>query len=326
MRLLITGATGKVGQEFLARFLAADTFQDWQVVALCHNRQLEPHPRVECVTGSLSDPDFIGTAMKDVTHVLHMAAVKESPELAIDVSVKGMFWLLEHFRNSDTSEQFVLIGGDCSVGHIFHQYEGPITESAPRRAYPGCYALTKVLEEEMLNQFQIQYGINGCCLRAPWIMEKDDFKHVLKFDGTQFGGPAWNEYMPQAQADKYAAEGVVPMMLDVDETPLLRNFVHVSDLVEAILKALDNPAASQQLFNIAMTDPVNYADVAKYLKDTQGLASVPVSTPHFSNKLDNSKARQLLDWSPQFDLPRLIDEAWAYQRAENDPRVVWYPG
>lgn len=21
-----------------------------------------------------------------------------------------------------------------------------------------------------------QYSLNGCCLRAPWIMEKDDFK------------------------------------------------------------------------------------------------------------------------------------------------------
>ncbi len=326
MQLLITGATGKVGQEFLRRFLEAERFRDWSVVALCHNRELAPHPRVRSVRGSLSDPDYIGQAMAGVTHVLHMAAVKESPELAIDVSIKGMFWMLEHFRKSDTAEQFILIGGDCSVGHIFHQYEGPITESAPRRAYPGCYALTKVLEEEMLNQFQIQYGINGCCLRAPWIMEKDDFRYALKFDDTQFGGPAWTDYMPRGQADKYAAEGVVPMMLDIDDTPLLRNFVHVSDLVDAILIALDNPAASQQLFNIAMTEPVNYADVAKYLKDTQGLGSVPVSTPHFSNKLDNSKARQVLGWEPQYDLHRLIDEAWAYQRTPDDPRVVWYPG
>lgn len=326
MRLLVTGATGKVGQDFLSAFLSADEFKHWQVVALCHNRQPEPHPRIECVTGSLSDPDFIGKTMVGITHVLHMAAVKESPEQVIDVALKGMFWMLEHFRQSDTAEQFILIGGDCSVGHIFHQYEGPITETAPRRAYPGCYALTKVLEEEMLNQYQIQYGINGCCLRAPWIMEKDDFRHVLKFDESQFGGPSWTEYMPEAQAEKYASEAMVPMMLDVDDTPLLRNFVHVSDLVSAIMTALDNPAARQQWFNIAMTEPVNYADVAKYLKDTQGLSSVPVPTPHFSNKLDNTKARQVLGWSPQYDLPRLIDEAWAYQRAPDDPRVVWYPG
>ena len=58
-------------------------------------------------------------------------------------------------------------------------------------AYPGCYALSKVLEEVLLEQFGIQYGLNGCCLRAPWIMEKDDFKYTLSFGDDLFGGPDW---------------------------------------------------------------------------------------------------------------------------------------
>ena len=33
----------------------------------------------------------------------------------------------------------------------------------------------------MLEQAQIQYGLNGCILRAPWIMEKDDFRYALSF-------------------------------------------------------------------------------------------------------------------------------------------------
>jgi hypothetical protein len=28
----------------------------------------------------------------------------------------------------------------------------------------------------------------------------------------------------------------------------------------------------------------------------------------------------------QYDLERLIDTAFDYQRAADDPRVVWYPG
>ena len=28
----------------------------------------------------------------------------------------------------------------------------------------------------------------------------------------------------------------------------------------------------------------------------------------------------------RFDLKRLIDEAWSYQRSEADPRRIWYPG
>jgi UDP-glucose 4-epimerase len=34
----------------------------------------------------------------------------------------------------------------------------------------------------------------------------------------------------------------------------------------------------------------------------------------------------LLGWRPTYDLARLIDEAWDYQRLADDPRKVWYPG
>ena len=39
-------------------------------------------------------------------------------------------------------------------------------ETQPHSAYPVCYALSNVLEEVMLQQYPIQYGLNGCCLRA----------------------------------------------------------------------------------------------------------------------------------------------------------------
>ena len=115
--------------------------------------------------------------MDGVTHVVHLATCKETPEVVMDVTVKGLFWLLEAFRASQTAEQFMLIGGDAAIGHFFYDHDGPVTEPTPHKAYPGCYALSKVLEEVMLQQTIIQYGINGCCLRAPWIMEKDDFDY-----------------------------------------------------------------------------------------------------------------------------------------------------
>jgi len=42
--------------------------------------------------------------------------------------------------------------------------------------------------------------------------------------------------------------------------------------------------------------------------------------------MDNSKAKYLLGWQPKYDMERLIDSTWAYQRSPNDPRKVWYPG
>lgn len=324
MRLLVTGATGKVGQNFLPAFAAEPRYAGWQVRALCHNRGLAA-PGVEVVTGSLSNAADVTRAMEGVTHVLHMAAVKESPDLAMDVGVKGMFHLLEAFRATPAARRFLLIGGDCSVGHIFYDYGGPVTEDSPRRAYPGCYALTKVIEEVMLEQYRIQYGLDGCCLRAPWIMEKDDFRYALAF-ADQFGGPAWDQLLPVAEIERARSGRVVPLMLDQSGAPLRRNFVHVSDLVSAILAALDHPAAEGRLFNIAMDEPVDYGRVAEHLARTRGYSAVTVATPYFGNWLSNARARLLLGWRPTVGLTELIELAWNYVRPADDPRRVWYPG
>ncbi len=265
-------------------------------------------------------------AMDGVTHVLHLATCKELPEMVMDVTVKGLFWLLEQCRESPTFTQFVLIGGDAALGHFVYPHPIPVTETQPHSAYSGCYALSKVLEEIMLEQYYIQYGLNGCCLRAPWIMEKDDFKHTLSFGEDVFGGPQWRDLVGPEQADAYVQSQTVPVMQDEAGQPIQRNFVHVDDLVEAIILALDHPKAQQQTFNICMDEPVNYQAVADYLARTRGLPSVPIKTSYHSTWLDNAKAKFLLGWRPQYDLARLIDSSWEYQRPPDDPRQVWYAG
>jgi nucleoside-diphosphate-sugar epimerase len=178
----------------------------------------------------------------------------------------------------------------------------------------------------MLEQYYIQYDLNGCCLRAPWIMEKDDFKYQMSFGADVFGGIRWREYVGAERADEYVKEGAVAEMQDAGGRPLLRNFVHLDDLVSAILLAIDQPRARRQTFNICMDEPVDYGRVGAYLSETRGLHSIPVRTQFHSTWLDNSKARFLLGWRPRYDLPKLIDAAYDYRRASDDPRIVWYPG
>lgn len=325
-RILITGATGKVGQAFLKLFFQEPRVDSFVVRALCHNRKLEPHDRLEVVHGSIQDNETVNRIMEGVTHVLHLATCKEVPSEIMDVAVKGMFWLLEAARGSAIFQQFILIGGDAGVGHFFYPRTLPITEAHKHSAYPGCYALSKVLEEIMLEQYYVQYDLNGCCLRAPWIMEKDDFKFTLSFGEDVFGGPHWRDLVGAEQADAFIKSQTIPVMVDSDHKPIKRNFVHVDDLVTAIFCAIDSPEARQQTFNICMDEPVDYRAVAGYLAKTRNLPSVDIVTPYHSTWLDNTKAKFRLGWRPEYDLARMIDAAWDYQRAADDPRRVWYPG
>jgi UDP-glucose 4-epimerase len=323
--ILVTGATGKVGRNFIERVLGSSEHGDVHIRALCHNRRLPSRDRVDVVQGNISDREVVRKATDGITHVVHCATCKETPDDVIDVTVKGLFWLLEECRVSPVFRQFILIGGDCAVGHFFYPHSIPVTEKQRPTAYPGCYALSKVLEEAMLEQYFIQYDLRGCCLRAPWIMEKDDFRYSLSFGEDVFGGPRWRDLVGAERAEGYLQAGTVPVMLDPDGRPVKRNFVHVSDLVEAMLLALDHSEARSQTFNICMDEPVDYRDVAEYLH-TKGLPSIEVRTPYWSTWLDNTKAKFLLGWRPGFDYKRMIDEAWAYRRAADEPRVTWYPG
>lgn len=325
-RVLITGATGKVGTVLIKRLLSEKEFSSVKIRALCHNREPEPHERIEVVHGSIEHVETVQRALEGVTHVVHLATCKETPDQIMDVAVKGLFWLLETCRVSPTFKQFILIGGDAAIGHFVYPHPIPVTETQKHSAYEGCYALSKVLEEAMLEQYYIQYDLNGCCLRAPWIMEKDDFKYQLSFGEDVFGGPRWRDLIGPQQADAYIQTGTVPVMLDPHGEPVKRNFVHVDDLVSAILLAFDHPKASQQTFNICMDEPVDYGEVSRYLKETRNLPSVGIETPYQSTWLDNAKAKFLLGWRPQVDLKKMIDLAWNYQRAKTDPRTIWYPG
>lgn len=323
MNILITGATGKVGTRLIAYLRTQDKFKNAKLRALCHNRQIEG---IDVVKGSISDRDVVKRALDGITHVIHLATCKETPDAVMDVAVKGLFWLLEEFRVSPTADQFILLGGDAAIGHFFYKHDGPVHETQPHMAYPGCYALSKVLEEVMLTQYHIQYGMNVCCLRAPWIMEKDDFKYTLSFGDDVFGGPVWKDLVAPELAKKYQADGTVPLLLDADGTPLKRNFVHLDDLVSAIALAIGNTKIKGKTLNISMDEPVDYGALAKLLNEKYGLASVPIKSEYHSNWMDNSAAKYALDWRPAYDLTRLVASAWDFKRASDDPRKIWYPG
>ncbi len=326
MLILVTGATGKVGRTFIDAVRGNARWKQAKIRALCHNRTLPEDDQLSVVKGSIADRAVAEAAMRDVTHVVHLATCKETPEDVVDVAVGGLFWLLEAFRNSKAAKQFMLIGGDAAIGHFFYRHPGPITEATPHMAYPGCYALSKVLEEVMLQQYWVQYGIDGCILRAPWIMEKDDFKHTLSFGDDVFGGPVWKDLVPPADAKRYAASGTVPLLLDADKRAAEAELrpCHGSGGGDAgrTRQSTGEAAALQHLHGRAgrlrrggATPPENpRAAIGRNPSD------------YHSNWMDNAKAKDFLGWRPHYDLAKLIDVAYDYKRAADDPRKVWYPG
>ena len=322
-RVLVTGAGGKVGRA-LVRALLEDP-EGPAVRSLTLSTELPSAPRLEQRRGDIADRDVVVAAMQGVSHVVHLATCKEDPERVIDVTVRGLFWLLEEARVSPTLRRVVLLGGDASVGHYFYPYDAPIDDDAAPRPYPGCYALSKVLEETLLAQYATQYDLDTCCLRVPWIMAEDDLKFAMSFGPDVFGGPRWADLVPAAVASAAYADGAVPLALAADGRPLRRNVIHVDDVVEALSLALVCPAARQQVMNVAI-GALDYGEVATHLADTRGLRSVEVATPYYSVDLATEKAHRLLGWKPRYAALDIVDAAWSFERDAQDVRKVRYPG
>ena len=116
MLLPITGATGKVGIALIARIASDAKWCGTEIRALCHNRLPQPIENLEVIHGSIAGRADVKCAMAGVSHVVHLATCKEVPERVMDVSVNGLFWLLERFRTSPTAPQFILPGGDAREG------------------------------------------------------------------------------------------------------------------------------------------------------------------------------------------------------------------
>jgi len=53
-KILVTGATGKVGRHFIERVLQSDELPGVKIRALCHNRLLPPHARLEVVQAAFA--------------------------------------------------------------------------------------------------------------------------------------------------------------------------------------------------------------------------------------------------------------------------------
>ena len=104
-----------------------------------------PSPQwVELVRGSITDRDVVREAMVDVTHVLHLATCKETPEQIMDVTVKGLFWLLEEcrvLRGCPTGEVKITGGHNLTARHVIHTV-GPIWnggDAGEDDLLRGCY-------------------------------------------------------------------------------------------------------------------------------------------------------------------------------------------
>lgn len=305
--IAVFGSSGQIGRHVAAALAE----QGHRVTALQHRR---PVP-VGChaVEGSTSDFEVVQRVIGDNDIVLQLATTKEDRQGFLDVAVRGTFNILDAIKQRGGCEQFVLAGGDCSVGIWYYRQPTPLTEQSPLCAYPGYYAFSKVLEETMAEQYRHQYGLPVTVLRMGWVHAASSILRL--FLAGNVAGQTWKSMFRGSMAPALQArvdgDGPGFVMVAVDQqagTPIRRTSVSFDDVVQAWLLAIGNPLARNEVFNV-VHPAWDYAQVGAFLSEKLGVAAERVPLDAHSWDMSTTKIRTVLGWKPKDDVFSMLEQA-----------------
>ena len=160
MRVLVTGATGRLGP-FVCKALLDN---ECDVRVILHRRKVKGLSKnIEMVWGSVNDPDSVRKALDGVDAVVHLAGIvqpltEEKPELAQRINVDGTQTVVSLVKESGKRMPFV--------------YPSSVAVFGPRPDSTECircdkvecnptsvYAKTKVKSENIIKESGIDYVI-----------------------------------------------------------------------------------------------------------------------------------------------------------------------
>lgn len=259
---LITGATGFVGSH-VAEALAARGEPVRALVRQGSDTALLEKLGVTLVRGDLTNPDALANAVDGVDVVVHCAA-KVGDWGHVDeyrkVNVDGLRLLLDAVR-SRPLHRFVHISS-LGVYAARHHYGTDETEPLPDNHIDG-YTQSKVETEKLALDYNRKYGVPVAVLRPGFIY-----------------GPRDRSILPRL-ADRLREKSVIY----IARGKYALNTTYVGNLVDAILLAIDNPAAVGEVFNITDGEFVSkrrfFEAVADGLKLPRPKMSVPVFLARF---------------------------------------------
>lgn len=308
--VLVSGGRGFVGRAVVRRLLAAGR----RVTVLSSDPSAAPPPGCDLVVADLDDPRAVDAALADldVDAVCHLAArtrVRDSiadPAGVYRTNVGGTAALLGVLRRRAQRRGQPLTAVLASSGAVYGPRGGaPLQEGLPP-APTNPYAASKAAAEQLLAFEAATGAVAAVTLRAFNVAGADG--DAVDRDTTRL--------LPRAL--QVAAEGgAFPLNGDGSA---VRELVHVADLADAYLLALDAARPGRhRVYNVGSGTGVTVAEVLEAVRRTTG-RPVPVERRPAADEpqalvADSRRIRAELGWRPRrSDLDTIVADAWAALR------------
>lgn len=293
MKIVLFGGGGFIGSTIADRLLV-----DGHELRIFERPRVPPYrkftelEKVERVTGDLSSTHDVGDAVSGMDAVLHLVSTtlpkssNDDPIYDVQSNVVATLQMLNAMVTHNVSKIIFISSGGTVYGNPEYL---PIDEKHPTNPLVS-YGITKLAIEKYLQMYSHLYGIKAITLRVA------------------------NPYGERQRIE--TAQGAVGVFLNLalkgdpiqvwGDGSVTRDYIHVSDVAEAFVKALGY-SGTQTCFNVSSGTGTSLNALIDMLKDEiakpvdvryQAARSfdVPVSV------LNNDLARKELNWDPSISM------------------------
>jgi nucleoside-diphosphate-sugar epimerase len=317
---LITGGAGFIGSHLADALLAhggtvtiLDNLSTGRESNLAQSRR---HPGLRFVHGSVLDALLVDELTSQCDTVVHLAAavgvrlILERPLWSLTTNIRGSEIVIEaahRYRRKIMLASTSEIYGKNSSGSLHEESDRILGTPGVAR---WAYSAAKGIDEFLANAYHRERGLPTIVVRL--------FNTVGPRQTGDYG-----MVIPRLVRQALRGEPLT-VFGDGHQT---RCFIHVADVVEAMLLLLDHEAAVGQTFNVGSPDEISIADLARRIVARCGsrspVALVPYDQaypPGFEDMErrvpDTTKLRSLVGWSPRCSLDDLLREIIAEASAE----------
>jgi UDP-glucose 4-epimerase len=298
MHVLVTGGAGFIGSTLLDRLLAeghtVTSVDDLSTGHLANVAHLEGHPEVRLLELDLTRDDldvaFAGRPPAVVVHLAAQISVRRSvddPVRDAEVNVLGTVRLVEAARRHGTGKVLFTTSGGCIYGQP-PLAALPVTEDHPTEPH-SPYGASKLTGELYLRTYSRLHGLRWTSLAL----------------GNVYGprqDPAGEAGVVAIFAEQMLAGAPCAIFGDGEQT---RDFVHVDDVVDALVRALD--AGDGARINIGTGTRTSVNELFDRMASITGYDRPAERHPGRAGELDHisvspERAARLLGWRPTIGL------------------------
>jgi NAD dependent epimerase/dehydratase len=307
-KVLVTGAGGFIGSHLVEAvvrkgckvraFVHYNSFNSWGWMDYL-NQAKDIKNYIEIFSGDVRDPYGVKKAMRDIDIVFHLAALigipysYNSPESYVDTNIKGTLNILQAGRELEIQK---IIHTSTSEVYGTAQFT-PITEEHPINPQ-SPYSATKAAADFVALSFYRSFNTPATVIRP------------------------FNTYGP-----RQSARAIIPTIISQiisKETKVRlgdvypkRDFIYVKDTVQGFIDAAESDKSVGKVIHIGSSSEISISELANLIaKLMDSKIEIEVADerkrPEKSEVerllADNSRARELIGWSPRYRLEDGIAE------------------